>query len=106
MGWNPDEKQFPMKKPRQLEKLEQMDRVFLDSLPGVEVQDMVDNIAEAIAGAYKKEHPKGNKARCLEIVSSALTVTGSAIGGRVGTSMVAQSDKAAKRATEIYFPTP
>ena len=66
------------------------------------MQETVDNIAEAIAGAYKKEHPKGTP-KCLEIVSLALTVTGSAIGGHVGTAMVAESDKAAQRATNLYF---
>lgn len=104
MGWYPDVPKLPIKKPRLIEQLEQKNRAFLDSLPGTEVQETVDNIADAVAAEYKKEVPKGNREMCLEIVSVALTVTGSAIGGQVGNAMVAQSDKAALRATENYFP--
>lgn len=103
MSWYPDVPEIPISKPRLVRELEKKSRTFLDSMPGVEVQETVDNIAEAVAATYKKEHPKGTAEKCLEIVSVALTVTGSAIGGHVGNAMIAQSDKAAQRATNLYF---
>lgn len=104
MAWFPDVPDLPISKPKKVEELERKGRTYLDSIPKVEVQEIVDDIAEAVAAQYKKEKPKGNHERCLEIVSVALKVTGSAIGGHVGTAMIAQSDTAAERAAELFFP--
>lgn len=104
MSWYPDVPNLPIAKPKEIEALEQRGRTYLDSMPPLEVQETVDNIAEAVAVAYKKKNAKGDREGCLEVVSVALKVTGSAIGGHVGNAMVAQCDTAAERAIEIYFP--
>jgi len=104
MSWHPDVPNIPIKKPKELEKLEMMDRVWLDSLPPVEVQEKVDEIAHAIARDYKKQVKNADFETCQEIISVALRVTGSAIGGRVGQSMVASCDTAALKASQNAFP--
>lgn len=104
MIWHPDVPNLPIKKPKKIEAIETMDKAFLDSLPPLEVQEMVDGAADAVAHACKRELKEATHEKCLEIVSVALTVTGSAIGGTVGNAMVAQADKAAKLATDQYFP--
>lgn len=104
MIWHPDVPNLPIKKPKKIEDIEQMDPAFLNSLPKVEVQELVDGAAEAVAQAYKQQIPKGNREQCLEIVSVALTVTGSAIGGQVGNAMIAQADKNGERVASLFFP--
>lgn len=104
MKWHPDVPDLPIEKPKEIEKLELMDQRALDSMPGVEVEEKVEEIAHAVARAYKKQQPNGNYDECLEVVSTALSVTGSAIGGHVGTAMIAESDSAAKTACRLAYP--
>lgn len=104
MAWHPDVPNIPIKKPKEIETLELMDRVSLDSMPSLEVEEKVDEIAHAVARDYKRQvkHPSYDK--CLDIVSIALQVTGCSIGGHVGHAMVAARDSAALRAARNAFP--
>lgn len=105
MLWHPDIPDIPLKKPKEIEKLELMDRAMLDSMPGVEVKETVDQIAHAVARTYVEERKeKANPAECEEIVSIALRATGGAIGGQVGKAMIAEADKAAVAACRLAFP--
>ncbi len=104
MIWHPDVPNLPIKKPKKIEDIEQMDPTFLNSLPGTEVQEMVDGAAEAVAKAFKQQVPNGTHEQCLEIVSVALTITGSGIGGQVGNAMISQADKNAERVASLFFP--
>jgi hypothetical protein len=106
MEWHPDVPDLPIKKPKKIERLEKMDRRSLDSMPKVEVQELVDDAAQSVADAYKKEVKGANFDECVEIVSVALSVTGSSIGGTVGTLMVAESESASQRACRLTFPLP
>lgn len=103
MKWHPDVPDIPIKKPKQIEKLERMDRVMLDSMPSAEVDEKVEEIAIAVAKECKKQIKNCSFESCIEMVSIALETTGSAIGGKVGTAMIAAQDKAAKSACSIYF---
>jgi hypothetical protein len=104
MTWHPDVPNLPIKKPREIEELEQMDQAFLESLPGIEVQEKVEEIAHAVARDYKKQQKNGSASECEEIVSIALNVTGAAIGGQVGLAMIAASNSAASAASQEAFP--
>lgn len=104
MTWHPDVPDIPIKKPKEIEELELADRAVLDSMPGVEVKETVEQIAHAVARDYKKQKVNGNYDECLEIVSVALKVTGSAIGGKVGRAMIAACDTAAEEAAQQFFP--
>ena len=59
MAWHPDVPNIPINKPKEIENLESMDRIELDSMPGVEVIDKVNQIAHAVARDYKKQIPSG-----------------------------------------------
>lgn len=104
MKWHPDVPDLPFEKPVEIEELEQMDRRVLDSMPGVEVDEKVDDVADAVARAYKRESSESSYDECVEVVSTALTVTGSSIGGHVGTALIARSEHAAKTACQLAFP--
>lgn len=104
MAWHPDVPNLPIKKPREIEDLEQMDRAFLDSLPGIEVEGKVKQIAHAVARDYKKQKKNGSFDECLEVVSVALRVTGAAIGGQVGRAMIAAYDSESLAAAQEFFP--
>lgn len=105
MRWHPDVPDLPIKKPKEIESLELMDRAVLDSMPPVEVKETVDQIAHAVARSYVDEKmDRATQDECLEVVSIALKVTGAAIGGQVGNAMVAESDTAAETACHLAFP--
>lgn len=103
MKWHPDVPDLPIEKPEALESLEKADAHFLDSMPGVEIDEKIDEVSEAVARAYKKQSSDSNYDECVEVVSIALNVTGSAIGGKMGTAMVARNENAAKTACRIVF---
>lgn len=104
MVWHPDVPNLPIEKPKEIEDLEQMDRAYLDSMPHAEIQEKVEQIAHAVARDYKKQRRKSSYEECREIVSIALRVTGSAIGGSLGTAMIAACDAAAFTASRDAFP--
>ena len=104
MRWHPDVPDLPIRKPKEIEDLELMDRAVLDSMPPLEVEETVAQIAHAVARDYmldKREN--GTEQECLELISIALKVTGAAIGGHVGNAMVAESDSAAATACKLAF---
>lgn len=104
MRWHPDVPDIPISKPKEIEKLELMDRAVLDSMPPVEVEETVAQIAHAVARTYLQEKKeKATPEECNEIISIALKVTGAAIGGHVGSAMVAESDSAAETASRLAF---
>jgi hypothetical protein len=104
MSWHPDIPDIPISKPEKIARLERMDRSFLDSLPGTEVEELVQDAALSIAKTYKKEKQKPSCTECCEVVSVAMTVTGSAIGGQVGLALIADADSAAENACRSLFP--
>lgn len=104
MVWSPDVPNIPIKKPKEIERLELTDRSSLDSMPPLEVQEKVEEIAHAVARDYKDQIKNGSFDECLEIVSIALQATGSSIGGQVGTAMVATCHSAALTASRNAFP--
>lgn len=102
MKWYPDVPDLPISKPESIEFIETMDPKARESLPGVEVDEIVDKIAYSVASDYKKK-VGGDFEGCVDIVSVALSVTGSSIGGRVGQKMVGANQKAAKNACRIVY---
>ena len=104
MIWHPDVPDIPIKKPKEIESLEMMDRVSLQSLPPLEITEKVDEIAHAVARDYKQQVKKNSFDECVEIVSIALKVTGSAIGGRMGNAMIGACDSASLKAAKTAFP--
>jgi len=106
MAWHPDVPDIPIKKPKEIEDLEQMDRAFLDSMPSAEVNEKIEQIAHALARDYKIQVANGSYDECLQIVSVALILTGSAVGGHIGSSMIAAGNHAALKASKDAFPTP
>src|SRR6187431_1496425 len=104
MNWHPDVPDLPIKKPREIEILELMDRASLDSMPPLEVYEKVDEIAHAVARDYKIQVLDGSFEECAEVVSVALKTTGSAIGGHVGNAMISARNSAALRASLGAFP--
>lgn len=104
MSWHPDVPDLPIRKPREIELLEMMDRASLDSLPPLEVDEKVNEIAHAVARDYKSQIDNGSFDECVEVVSVALKVTGSAIGGHVGNAMIAAHNSAALRVSQDAFP--
>ncbi|HEV8052609.1 MAG TPA: hypothetical protein VGP47_08940 [Parachlamydiaceae bacterium] len=104
MNWHPDLPDIPIKKPKEIEILESMDRVSLDSMPPLEVYAKVDEIAHSVARDYKDQMPNGSFEECAEIVSIVLENTGSAIGGHVGNAMISACNSAALKASQNAFP--
>lgn len=103
MEWHPDVPELPFTKPKKIEDLEKKDRKFYDSMPPQEVDKLVDDAAMAIAQAYYTQCRKNSYEECIEMVSSALEVTGSAIGGHVGSHMVSSQNESAKKACRLLF---
>lgn len=103
MPWHPDIPDVPIKKPKIIEDLEQTDLTVRESMRSLEIDETIDAVAHAVALAFKKEC-QGSYDECEEVVSIALTVTGSALGGRLGNAMIAASEHAAKSASRTVFP--
>jgi hypothetical protein len=104
MSWHPDVPDLPISKPKKIEMLEKMDPRMLDSMPSMEIQELVEGAALSVAETYHKEIKDANYEGCLEIVSVALTITGAGIGGRAGTAMTSSSEATAKEACRLMFP--
>ena len=104
MQWYPDLPELPIRKPQQIEDLELMSQINLDSMPAVEIQEKVDEIAHAVASGYKQQIVNGSREECQAVVSIALTSTGSAIGGRMGNELIAQSHRTSQEAALVAYP--
>lgn len=103
MPWHPDVPDLPIKKPKIIEDLESSALDERESMRSLEIQETIEAVAHKVALAFK-EQCQGGYDECEEVVSMALTLTGSALGGRLGTAMVAASEHAAKSASRIVFP--
>lgn len=103
MNWPPDNPEIPIKKPRAIARLEKMDFHTLEAMPPVEIDEVSRDLAQGVAEEYS--HQKGaNFDDCIDMVSIALTETGSAIGGKVGSHMIGKCDKIAHDACRLAFP--
>ena len=105
MSWHPDVPELPIKKPIEIEKIEGMDPIVLNAMRDVQIHETVEEIAHAVARDYH-EQLGGNYEDCVNIVSVALSVTGSSLGGNLGLAMVASKDTASKNACQMIFPEP
>lgn len=103
MSWHPDIPDLPVNKPKIIEDLEQMDPLALNAMPPAEIDEIIESVAYDIAKAYKEKFQNGNIKECLDFVSIALNVTGSALGGKVGLAMVAASNTAAETASHFFY---
>ena len=103
MSWDLDTPNIPFKKPKLLANLEELAPSQREAMDPVEVKEHIRDVANSLAKAYK-ETKKGNYEGCVLIVNSALSETGSSLGGKMGTTMVALSGKAAEHACREFFP--
>lgn len=103
MPWHPDIPDLPIDKPKIIENLEQMDRAALDSMPSAETDELIESAAYDVAKAYKEKFPNGNIEECFDFVSIALSVTGSALGGKIGLAMVAASDTITEKICRLVY---
>lgn len=102
MPWHPDVPDIPIEKPPEISELELIGREALDSMPPREMDEKLEEAAFSVAKAFKKQ--KGSDySGCVSIVSVALNMTGSSIGGQFGSLMLAQSENQAKHACKIVF---
>lgn len=102
-SWHPDTPELDFKKPREIAYLERLDDQTLNAMDQVEVKEHIDTAAYETAKAYH-DAKGGNYEDCVLVVSTALSVTGNSIGGKVGALLVARSDEAAKKASQMVFP--
>lgn len=105
MSWPPDVPDINLAKPKELERLEKMERHIRDAMTQQEISDHIETIAQRFAENYKKK-PDSDYEGCKEIVSLALTLSGGAIGGKVGQSLMGTSSGAAESACRIVFDHP
>lgn len=103
MPWHPDIPDLPLDKPKIIEDLEQMDPAIRNSMPPAEIDETIESIAYDVAEAYKEKFPNGTTEECLNFVSIALRVTGSALGGKIGLSMIASCDTTAETACRFFY---
>ena len=103
MTWYPDTPELDFKKPPTIIYLEELNNNTLNAMDFVEIYDHIQTAANETAQAYHKAKG-GNYEDCVLIVSMALSVTGNAIGGKVGGLLVARSEEAARKAAELVFP--
>jgi hypothetical protein len=103
MTWHPDVPDLPIKKPKIVEDLECSSLSERESMRSLEIEETIEAVAHSVALAFKKQC-QGGYNECEEVVSIALTLTGSALGGRLGTAMVAASEHVAKTTSRIVFP--
>lgn len=105
MNWPPDVPDFPMKKPHVIEKIEKLPSTLLNAMTDVEIAERIRDGANGLAEAYfESRQDDGSLSECKIVVSSALIQTGSSVGGKLGTNMVATSDGASELACKRYYP--
>ena len=102
MTWDLDNPEIPVNKPKEIDELEAMGRVNRDSMPPREMDEKVEDSAEAVAKSCKKL-PSCDYDQCVTIVSTALNVTGSSLGGAFGNHMLSLSDSMAEHACRHHF---
>lgn len=105
MFWPPDVPDVGLKKPKELEEMETRDFDSRESMTPLEVHEHIRNIALALAKNYK-ESKKSTYSGCLDIVSTALTLTGGSLQGKLGNEMIGESACEAEKACRIVFDMP
>lgn len=100
----PDVPDIWISKPKKLEEFEKLEPHILNAMTQQEVTEHIRDIAISLAETYQKEKG-GDYEGCVITVSTALKVTGGAIGGKVGAEMVGESPKAAESACKLVFRT-
>ena len=104
MSWDPSDADLLLEKPNAINILEKLSPAFLDSMPGVEVEEKIRDAAEALAKTYQRKTKDGNYEMCVMLVAGALTQSGSDIGGSVGTLMIGTAESKAKAACRLFYP--
>jgi len=105
MSWPPDVPDINLAKPKELAYLEKLEPQVRNAMTKQEVSDHIETIAQRFAENYKQK--KGSDyTGCLETVSLALSLSGGAIGGKVGQTLMGTSSVAAKAACRIVFDVP
>lgn len=102
MPWDLDNPDIPVKKPKEVTELETMGKTNRDSMPPREMDEKVEDAALAVAKSYKKL-PGADYEGCIGVVTVALTVTGSALGGKFGAHMVSLSVSEAELACKLVY---
>ncbi len=104
MPWDPNETEIPINKPKEITELELMGRETLSSMPPREMDEKIEEAANAIAQQFNKQE-EGDYESCVAVVSVALSITGSALGGEFGNLMVGKSDSQAQHACRRIYRT-
>lgn len=105
MNWPPDVPNVNLKKPRELEDLEQLEPHIREAMTKQEIRDHIDTIAQGFANDYKKKK-ESTYEDCIGMVELALNLSGGAIGGKVGMEMMGTSSGTAETACRIVFNNP
>jgi hypothetical protein len=107
MSWHPDIPDFLNEKPREIEILEEFTPEMMNAMTGLEVNEHIENAAHALAKSYYnfcQNRTDYGYDECVMIVSGALSELGASLDCKLGTTMVAESISAAKKASREYFP--
>lgn len=105
MSWHPDVPELNIPKPQALKTLEGLGDDVLNAMDTVEIDRRIDDVANQIAHEYAKT-PNATYEECIDLISMALSVTGNAMGGRVGALFVGRCDEAGEKAARLVFPDP
>lgn len=103
MPWTPDEEDFPISIPKNLQELEKLNQDQLRAMTRQEVDDRLQEIAEAAASSCRKEISGCTYETCVSVVSAVLNRAGSNIDNGVGEILVAESQSWAKVACGTVF---
>lgn len=103
MYWDLENTDIPIEKPKEVKELESMGIVNRESMPPREMDEKLEDSAIAIAKNYK-QIPDANLQGCVTVVSVALDVTGSSLGGKFGDLMLSRSKSSAQHACKRFFP--
>lgn len=102
MHWDLDNPDIPVDKPKEIRELEAMGRTNRESMPPREMDEKLEDAAAAVARRYAKL-PGADYEGCVGVVSVALSVTGSSLGGEFGTHMMSRCEIEAELACRLLF---
>ncbi len=103
MTWHPDVPELNIPKPEAIKLLEGLGDDVLNAMDNEEIRRRMEDAANQLAHSYAKK-PNADYEGCVDLISMALSVTGNAMGGRVGALFVGQSSEAAEKASRLEFP--
>lgn len=104
MSW-PDNSnpQLPFKKPRQIEKIEEMTYDQREAMDGQERKDRISEAANVLAKTYQKKVKSADYEGCVLLTDSALKTLGYSLGGSFGANMVGMSKQASIESCKQTF---